>query len=227
MASASVVNPTEGDKIVLSANGTVDSDVDMESLQFHWDIDVTHDSDGDGNPSNDVDFTGRWIEFTYDSDGAKQAKLTVLDESSSHSVTMEIQVAEAPFSLSATIKSNIAPILLAILAIVGAVFAISRMGLGKGEDTPKHEAPMDFEAAFDEPIESPSDPEERFRPPLGGPEQSLEDPIIDGLDELLSVHSEDSKVDIPPAPELGQPAPAEDPVKPLLDKEDIEALFDD
>ena len=227
MASASVVNPTEGDKIVLSANGTVDSDVDMESLQFHWDIDVTHDSDGDGNPSNDVDFTGRWIEFTYDSDGAKQAKLTVLDESSSHSVTMEIEVAEAPFSLSATIKSNIAPILLAILAIVGAVFAISRMGLGKGEDTPKHEAPMDFEAAFDEPIESPSDPEERFRPPVGGPEQSLEDPIIDGLDELLSVHSEDSKLDIPPAPELGQPAPAEDPVKPLLDKEDIEALFDD
>ena len=140
---------------------------------------------------------------------------------------MEIQVAEAPFSLSATIKSNIAPILLAILAIVGAVFAISRMGLGKGEDTPKHEAPMDFEAAFDEPIESPSDPEERFRPPVGGPEQSLEDPIIDGLAELLSVHSEASKVDIPPAPELGQPAPAEDPVKPLLDKEDIEALFDD
>ena len=77
-ASASVSNPTEGDSIVLSANGTVDSQADMDSLDFHWDIDITSDSDGDGDPANDVDYTGRWIEFSYDSGGSKKAKLTCL-----------------------------------------------------------------------------------------------------------------------------------------------------
>ena len=32
---------------------------------------------------------------------------------------------------------------------------------------------------------------------------------------------------IPPAPDLGAPAPEEDIGKPLLDKEDIEALFEE
>ena len=62
LASINALNPTEGDKIILSANGTVDSLNDMEFLKFHWDLDVTVDLDGDGNPSNDIDVTGRWIE---------------------------------------------------------------------------------------------------------------------------------------------------------------------
>ena len=89
-ASASITTPTEGDTIILSANGTVDSQADMESLVFEWDIDITVDSNGDGNPANDVDYTGRWIEFSYDSGGPKKVQLTVLDDSSSHSVTMDL-----------------------------------------------------------------------------------------------------------------------------------------
>ena len=227
MASASVVNPTEGDSIVLSANGTVDSQVDMDSLQFHWDIDVTHDSDGDGNPSNDVDFTGRWIEFSYDSEGAKQAKLTVLDESSSHSVTMDIQVAEAPFSLSETVKSHLLPAILAIIVIAGAVFAGLRLSPKRSEDSPKSEEPMDFDAAFDDSGGEAIDPGQEFRPLPGEIPQDSRDPIIEGLDELLGDIHGGAQGEIPPAPDLGAPAPEEDMAKALLDQEDIEALFEE
>jgi len=96
LASANTLNPIEGDKIILSANGTIDSLNDMENLQFNWDLDLTVDSNGDGNPSNDIDMTGRWIEAAFDSEGLKNVKLTVIDESEEHSVTMEINVANAP-----------------------------------------------------------------------------------------------------------------------------------
>ena len=53
----------------------------MDSLIFQWDTDVSVDSDGDGDPTNDVDYMGRWIEISYESGGSKTAKLTVLDDS--------------------------------------------------------------------------------------------------------------------------------------------------
>ena len=125
-ASASASNPTEGDPIVLSANGTVDSQADMDSLEFFWDIDITSDSDGDGDPANDVDYTGRWIEFSYGSGGSKKAKLTVLDDSSSHSVTMDIQVAEAPVTFSEELMSNIAPVILTLIAVSTGAWILTR-----------------------------------------------------------------------------------------------------
>ena len=80
--------------IVLSANGTSDSTADMDFLTFHWDLDTSFDSDGDGNSDNDIDMVGKWIEFDYASSGLKQVKLTVYDEDSSHATLMEIDVKE-------------------------------------------------------------------------------------------------------------------------------------
>ena len=134
LASASESNPTEGDKIILSANGTVDSQADMDSLIFQWDTDVSVDSDGDGDPTNDVDYTGRWIEISYESGGSKTAKLTVLDDSGSrNSITMEIEVAESPRSIAGTVASNIVIIAIIVLTSLGGAFVVLR-GTGKQEN---------------------------------------------------------------------------------------------
>jgi len=119
LASCSISEPKEGEPIVLTANGTMDSSADMDSLTFHWDIDTSFDSDGDGDPENDVDMQGRWIEFDYSSSGLKEVKLTVMDEDSSHSVLMEIEVTEKPNNIVGTVKSNILPILFFVAFVLG------------------------------------------------------------------------------------------------------------
>ena len=223
-ASASVTNPTEGDSVTLSANGTIDSQADMESLKFHWDIDITVDSDGDGNPANDVDYTGRWIEFSYDSGGPKKAQLTVLDDSSSHSVIMDLEVAEKPITISGTIQSNIG-LIIAILAIVSvASWALLRPYSEDKKEVSKGSEEIDMDAAFDEPAEPPV----TTSPFEATPEtaQRHEDPtLLEGLDDVLDELTgpkteEEDDFELPPAPDFGQQ-------KADLDLEDIEALFEE
>ena len=122
----------------------------MDSLEFHWDIDITLDSDGDGDPANDVDYTGRWIEFSYDSGGSKKAKLTVLDDSSSHSVTMDLQVAEAPVTFSEELTSNIVPIIFTLIVVSAGAWVLIR-NPGRVARRGKKASDIDFDAAFDEP----------------------------------------------------------------------------
>ncbi|MDP7002466.1 MAG: CARDB domain-containing protein [Candidatus Thalassarchaeaceae archaeon] len=231
MASTNSVNPTEGGTIVLSANGTIDSQLDMDSLQFHWDVDIAFDSDGDGNPANDVDFTGRWIEFTYDSSGLKQAKLTVMDESSSHSVTMEIDVADAPASLSTRITSNPAILALLVLALVCGAFGLQRF-LANSPDPEKDEKSpvvpnLDFDdAPENEDPEPPSSPEGTSDPPPDWPIEPLpmeETPELGDVFEELTGHrpepAKDESIDLP------QDFP--DPLNGVMEQEDIEALFEE
>ncbi|HJM77767.1 MAG: CARDB domain-containing protein [Candidatus Thalassarchaeaceae archaeon] len=229
MASVSLSNPTEGDSIVLSANGTVDSELDLKSLEFHWDIDVTDDSNGDGDPANDVDFTGRWIEFTYDSGGMKQVKLTVLDESESHSVTMDIEVEEAPFSLGESIQTNLSLLVLIILALAGIAFAVQRFlpVEGEPEDSPPTRTPVDIDEAFDLP-----DPEPQQRgddTPASVPELPSERttreimPELDDALESLTISNPDPKPESTPR----NPVSEQSSINEVLDQEDIEALFEE
>ena len=223
-ASASVSNPTEGDSVILSANGTIDSQADMDSLVFQWDIDITYDSDGDGNPGNDIDYTGRWIEFSYDSGGPKKAQLTVLDDSSSHSVIMDLEVAEKPITISGTIQSNIGLVIMVIAAISLAAWTFLRPNPRDEKEMPKIPHEMDIDAAFDEPAE----PLVTTSPFESTPQtaQHLEDPtILEGLDDVLeeltgSKKEGDIASDLPSAPNL-------DEQKADLDLADIEALFEE
>jgi len=229
MASVSVSNPTEGDRIVLSANGTVDSELDLESLEFHWDIDVTDDSDGDGDPANDVDFTGRWIEFTYGTGGMKQVKLTVLDESESHSVTMDIEVEEAPFSLGESIQTNLSLLVLVIFALVGIAFAVQRLlpMEGESEDSPPTRTPVDIDEAFDPPNPEPQQrvvdaPASVPEPPGDLTTREILPELDDALEELTG-----SRPDSGPESAPGGPASELSPINEVLDQEDIEALFEE
>ena len=223
-ASASVSNPTEGDTVILSANGTVDSQADMESLEFHWDIDITVDSDGDGNPANDVDYKGRWIEFSYDSGGSKKAQLTVLDDSSSHSVIMDLQVADKPTTISGTIQSNIGLIIIMISVVSLVALAFTRSSSKGQEEVPKGPQEMDMDAAFDE----PKDLLVSTNPFEATPEtaQPLEDAsILEGLDEVLDELTGRQPTAKPPSELPSAPDLVES--KANLDLEDIEALFEE
>ena len=140
---------------------------------------------------------------------------------------MDIQVSEAPFSLSETVKSHLLPAILAIIVIAGAVFAGLRLSPKRSEDSPKSEEPVDFDAAFDDSGREAIDPGQEFRPLPGEIPQDSRDPIIEGLDELLGDIHGGAQGEIPPAPDLGAPAPEEDMAKALLDQEDIEALFEE
>jgi len=228
MASVSVSNPTEGDPIVLSANGTVDSELDLESLEFHWDIDVTDDSDGDGDPANDVDFTGRWVEFTYGSGGLKQVKLTVLDESESHSVTMDIEVEEAPFSLGESIQTNLSLLVLVLSALAGIAYAVQRsFSMGESEDLPPNSPPVDIDAAFDLPN---PDPQQRGEdPPAPVPELPSDREAQEILPELDDVLEELTGSNPDPGPESApeDSASEQSSINEVLGQEDIEALFEE
>jgi len=97
-ASTSDYRPTEGDVIFLSANGTTDSEFDMENMVYVWDLDIGKDSDGDGDPANDVDREGRWIEVSFASEGTRTIQMTAFDEGGGSSITLVIEVQKEPFS---------------------------------------------------------------------------------------------------------------------------------
>ena len=89
-------NPTIGDFVVLSANLTSDSSYDLETLRYVWDLDVTTDSDGNGNPSDDEDYVGQWFAWETDASGTISVKLTVIDEELSDSMICLLYTSPSP-----------------------------------------------------------------------------------------------------------------------------------
>ncbi len=224
-ASVGSQNPIEGAPVILSANGTIDSSVDMESLVFHWDIDVTVDSDGDGDPANDVDYVGRWIEFSYESGGPKKAKLTVLDDSSSNSVTMDIDVAEAPVTIAGSIRSNTYAIAVTLIALMGIGYLLIFRPAGNGGLASKKEDTTNIDEAFDNPQIHEEFSFQDFSSPGRTDFPSEAPPSMEGLEDVLrELSGEDAQkveeIELPPAPDL-------DKENAILDLDDIEALFEE
>jgi len=166
--SVSNQNPTEGDVIILSANMTTDSAFDLENMIYNWDLDTSVDSDGDGNPSNDIDHVGIWLEWKTDSHGTRSVKLTVSDENLVDSRTITILIEEAPFSFADLVSSPLFIILIVLVLAGGGGFAYMQMR--KPEDLV--EAPpearrgrrVSMDDAFDDPEFDPfSEDEDRRR----------------------------------------------------------------
>ena len=210
LASINALNPTEGDKIILSANGTVDSLNDMEFLKFHWDLDVTVDSDGDGNPSNDIDVTGRWIEASYASEGLKQVKLTVIDESESHSVTMEINVANAPNLFNQDSTSMFGIITVVLTSLIGYLYYTRR--IIPVPETEKDSKIDEFDLIdFDDSSTKETDQDSLFQNLPSAPDLFLDN---------------NNNLDNENPPNNSIPDENERLENAGLDKEDIEALFE-
>ena len=95
----------------------------MENMQYWWDMDISKDSDNDGDKSNDKDITGKIVEWSFSSAKNTVIQLTVHDGDSSDSMRITIQVQEKPFALTDVLLNPIfiGLILISILGIVGGV----------------------------------------------------------------------------------------------------------
>jgi PKD repeat protein len=67
----------EGDVVEFNGNGSFDPDGNITS--YRWDFDSSADSDGDGNPSNDIDAEGLTPTYVYGDDGEFIVTLRVTD----------------------------------------------------------------------------------------------------------------------------------------------------
>ena len=121
--TTSQYQPIEGELVILSGNGTTDSVFDMENMQYWWDMDISKDSDNDGDKSNDKDITGKIVEWSFSSAKNTVIQLTVHDGDSSDSMRITIQVQEKPFALTDVLLNPmfIGLILISILGIIGGV----------------------------------------------------------------------------------------------------------
>jgi len=88
---------TQGLDVQFTSNSSADEDKGGLITEYRWDFDASVDSDGDGDPRNDVDSEEENPEFTYSSTGVYQATLTVMDqEFNEDSVTREVVVQDIP-----------------------------------------------------------------------------------------------------------------------------------
>ncbi len=62
-----------------ASHDNLDPTVQQGIVKYLWDMDVTVDSDSDGDPANDLDASGMRTAFTYAAAGTYQVQLTVVD----------------------------------------------------------------------------------------------------------------------------------------------------
>ena len=65
---------------VLSAQQTIDSPNDIDSLTIVWDLDITVDSNGDGVKDNDADLVGTTVQHIFRTSGKVRVKAMAWDE---------------------------------------------------------------------------------------------------------------------------------------------------
>jgi len=239
-ASTSDYNPTVGDVIVLSANGTTDSQFDMENMLYVWDLDIGKDSNGDGDPTNDIDRTGPWIEVSFSSEGTRTVKMTALDEGEGASMTLVIEVKKEPFSFGGMMADYGLYVVLLGLIVILVTVLVQRMRppeviveASVVENVSRRRGrKISMDDAFDDPEYDPFDSDKKKRGPkrrADGPDAESASPEPERMDgELAGVFEE-----------LTGEAPHEEAVTEestgtvaasvdeALDNEDIEALFDD
>ena len=104
-ATTSTYQPVSGESFVINASGTVDSVFDMQNMRYQWDLNIAKDSDGDGNPANDIDVEGSIIELVFNEEGTIIVQLTVNDGDATDSMILTIQVQKAPFSVVGLVSS--------------------------------------------------------------------------------------------------------------------------
>ncbi len=213
------LSPLQGEFISLSANGTIDSDFDIENMIYHWDTDTSFDSDGDGNPSNDVDMIGRWVQVMYSKEGKKVVKLTVYDEIESNSITMIVEVGKAPFNLEKTIKNNTSSILLLILISSIVLFMSIRYKQNLAEKPIKKSSiNLNIDELFDDKSDEDVQNEKSENMKLPN------NPKMNIMDENLNINSNLSINKIPDSYIMENEISS---LNDILNEQDIEALFEE
>ncbi|MBT4407526.1 MAG: PKD domain-containing protein [Euryarchaeota archaeon] len=123
-----------GQKAAFNGNGTFDAPTDLPYLTYLWDMDLSVDSDGDGDKANDADQVGQSITHTFAREGTYSISLRVFDEDVSRPgvTTMDIVVQGSTGGLFGellddALGENTNPIVLGLASIL-ALLAIVVVG---------------------------------------------------------------------------------------------------
>jgi hypothetical protein len=190
-------SPISGDIVILTGNGTTDSLYDMENMIYSWDMDISKDSDGDGDKTNDEDIFGKIVEWKFNNAGSIVVQLTVDDGDATDSMRITIQVEEKPFSITSFIMSPIG-ILIVIVLILSIVAAPVIMKKKKKIEHDEYRVPSKgtIDDAFDDPDYDPfSEDRKKQRISKKRIKEEQNKPVIknNGLDEDL-VLDDDGKI---------------------------------
>lgn len=163
--------------IELDASKTTDSENDMPTLDYLWDLDARVDSNGDGDPENDVDEIGMVIKKRWNLAGEYQIVLRVADEDKKNPgiKQLTIIVVDDESSLLNTVSSQvvgpdasiIVQLLLGLLGLLLLAFVIGRFRPKSeqenwmDDDEVALSAGMDPKLLSEEPMHSP--PEYAFQ----------------------------------------------------------------
>ena len=164
--------PKAGEMFGLSGNLSTDTPSDQENLVYRWDLDTSVDSDGDTDPTNDIDEIGMEIWVEFDKPGERGIRLMVSDEveTSTKDYTVTLLEDDSGFfsfggggSFVTTIVIIMMLILAGLLGILawtslrgkGATEAwddVGAMGFGLEQEAPMAAPPS---AMFAEPVAQP------------------------------------------------------------------------
>ena len=129
-----------GEEVVIWTTETSDTESDMSLLMFIWDLDINTDSNGDGDPANDMDtFTSATspLRHTFDTPGEKHIRLTVNDEEQSSTKDIIIYVTEGNSGFlgmmgeTAGVSNMLVVLIIVIVAMVAVGVTMAKKG---GED---------------------------------------------------------------------------------------------
>jgi PKD repeat protein len=139
---------------------------------FAWDLDITRDSNGDGDPANDMDAFTSWgspLRYTFETGGTKQIRLIVTDEefSSSKDITIVVTGGESGLMGMMGETAGISNLLIVLVIVIGALIAVGvTMSKKGGSDDlaldsdsmfDDAEPEMDADLKIDEPAEASSE----------------------------------------------------------------------
>jgi PKD repeat protein len=149
-------------------------DPDGKIVAYKWDLDLGRDSDGDGNPENDVDSTSRNPVHNYGGQGKYEYALTVVDDRGGETRTFgEVNLV----TMTGTMMGILGGIfLLIIIAAVVAVIMLRRKKRGQKPSSMPH--------VRAEPVEAGYGGIERSQSYAPVPEDSQADDSMNSLDDL-------------------------------------------
>ena len=170
----------------------------MENMIYSWEMDISKDSDGDGDKNNDKDISGKIVEWQFNNAGSIVVQLTVDDGDATDSMRITLQVKEKPFSITSFIMSPIGILIVIVLILSIAIAPMIMKKRNKIEfDGNKIPSKGSIDDAFDDPDYDPFS-EDRKKQKISKKRirEEQNKPITEknGLDEDLLLDNGDEQI---------------------------------
>ncbi|MEE2747275.1 MAG: CARDB domain-containing protein [Candidatus Thermoplasmatota archaeon] len=156
----STIGPKAGEMFGLSGNLSTDTATDQPNLVYRWDLDTSVDSDGDTDPTNDIDEIGMEIWVSFDEPGERGIRLMVSDEIDTSTMDYTIVVMESEGGFSSFfggggLVSTIVIILGIVLAGLLGILAWTSIREREQADPWDQVGSMELEAEQEAPMAAP------------------------------------------------------------------------